>query len=325
MKITQLQNTYRDTQNRINKLRTPKKKTMKGSKSRARGPGRPKKKKFPNPKSKMGRPRKQVPVQDLPAYLEQADEASLQDSDAPPVLEPQGPQVEDEDEYSSAGGGGGSLLKPPRLTASSPTAEKDGANTSLSTLTSKFMKGKANPFANLLSHLAAGPSSAAEAVDEMEKFSDESGSDPCSETSSFKFGKTSKLSYCLEAYHHNKKRKADKPKKNSGGNSETIVPKKPKNLFMMLDFQRGFGVKTAEDEYTFEDSEDEDKEGNIEDSPQPSASPSVPVFNRRWAGEDKVSFITLRNSFHLMEDAGKSIMWFVFKSVLWFVFKSFFS
>jgi hypothetical protein len=37
-----------------------------------------------------------------------------------------------------------------------------------------------------------------------------------------------------------------------GGNSETIVPKKPRNLFMMVDFQRGFGVKAAEDEYNFQ-------------------------------------------------------------------------
>ena len=38
------------------------------------------------------------------------------------------------------------------------------------------------------------------------------------------------------------------------------MPKKPKNLFMMLDFQRGFcgaPEKSAEDEYTFEDSEAE--------------------------------------------------------------------
>jgi hypothetical protein len=38
----------------------------------------------------------------------------------------------------------------------------------------------------------------------------------------------------------------------AGGNSETIVPKKPRNLFMMVDFQRGFGVKAAEDEYNFQ-------------------------------------------------------------------------
>ena len=55
-----------------------------------------------------------------------------------------------------------------------------------------------------------------------------------------------------------KKRKADKPKKHSGGSSETIVPKKPKNLFMMMDFQRGFSSKTAEDQYNFDEHEEEE-------------------------------------------------------------------
>merc|ERR550539_1869255 len=76
--------------------------------------------------------------------------------------------------------------------------------------------------------------------------------------SSFKFGKTSKLSYGLEAYRHMKKRKSEKPKKHCGGSSETIVPKKPKNLFMMMDFQRGFSSKTAEDQYNFDEHEEEE-------------------------------------------------------------------
>ena len=37
----------------------------------------------------------------------------------------------------------------------------------------------------------------------------------------------------LEDSSSNKKRKADNPKKQSGTISETFVPKKPKNLFMM--------------------------------------------------------------------------------------------
>ena len=44
----------------------------------------------------------------------------------------------------------------------------------------------------------------------------------------------------------------------SGGSSEMIVPKKPKNLFMMMDFQRGFSAKTAEDEYNFDEHEEEE-------------------------------------------------------------------
>merc|ERR1711879_315296 len=58
LKITELQNKYRDSQRSLSKLKTPKKKNLKNKKGKQRGPGRPKKKKFPNPKSKMGRPRK---------------------------------------------------------------------------------------------------------------------------------------------------------------------------------------------------------------------------------------------------------------------------
>ena len=223
------------------------------------------------------------------------EEESFPDSDAPPpVLEPQqqlvrSPELEF-DSFRSHGG----LLKPPRLTASSPpppVRESPGqvdnncnindhrnTSTTLSTLTSKFMKGKANPFANLLSKLnSSGPSEAPaprqpepepELVAEPERSSSEKSSDESSsETgsmmsptrdSSFKFGKTSKLSYGLEAYRHMKKRKAEKPKKHCGGSSETIVPKKPKNLFMMMDFQRGFSSKTAEDQYNFDEHEEEE-------------------------------------------------------------------
>ena len=317
--ITELQNKFREKQKSLAKLKTPKKKNIKNKKGKQRGPGRPKKKKFPNPKSKMGRPRKHPKVEVKPeaplelqletkVKLEEEEEEeeeeetkvkveeeeSFPDSDAPPpVLEPQqqlirSPEV-DFDSFRSHGG----LLKPPRLTASSPPPPvresqvdnncniNDHRNTSttLSTLTSKFMKGKANPFANLLSKLnSSGPSEAApaprqpepepELVAEPERSSSEKSSDESSsETgsmmsptrdSSFKFGKTSKLSYGLEAYRHIKKRKAEKPKKHCGGSSETIVPKKPKNLFMMMDFQRGFSSKTAEDQYNFDEHEEEE-------------------------------------------------------------------
>merc|ERR1740128_944421 len=172
MKITRLQRTYRHKQNRLQKLKTPRKKSLKangggGGSRGVRGPGRPKKKTFPNPKIKMGRPRKNP----QPASLESAKRklavaaamdsvTAAVDSDAPPVLEPEEPQDEedDDDELSACG----SLLKPPRLTASSPSRPPSsaddenggGGSTSLSTLTSRFMKGKANPFANLLSQLA---------------------------------------------------------------------------------------------------------------------------------------------------------------------------
>merc|ERR1719483_143549 len=310
LKITELQNNYREKQKSLSKLKTPRKKNMKNKKGKQRGPGRPKKKKFPNPKSKMGRPRKhpKVPVrtefQELEVELEnkvkieddEIEQESFADSDAPPVLEPQQQMdVDDENGYDSSRNRG-SLLKPPRLTASSPPPQHsnkdsqsgstsnntDGRNTTLSTLTSKFMKGKANPFANLLSKLAGGPSSGTSetqrnaeggsvsenaSVEAERSSSEKSSDDSSSETGSmmsptrdcsFQFGKTSKLGYGLEAYRHSKKRKADKPKKHSGGSSETIVPKKPKNLFMMMDFQRGFNAKSAEDEYNFDENEEDD-------------------------------------------------------------------
>merc|ERR1719411_210128 len=140
---------------------------------------------------------------------------------------------------------------------------------------------------------------------EMERSSSEKSSDDSSsETgnmmsptrdSSFKFGKTSKLSYGLEAYRHMKKRKADKPKKHSGGSSETIVPKKPKNLFMMMDFQRGFSAKTAEDEYNFDEHEEEEfgqKPAGFEYrdprkvSPSPSARSRDSSHYHEWTDED---------------------------------------
>merc|ERR1712083_515553 len=62
-----------------------------------------------------------------------------------------------------------------------------------------------------------------------------------------------------EPFRNSKKRKGGKPKKHSGGTSEmeTIVHKKPKNLFMMMDFQRGFNTKAAEDEYNFDEDDNE--------------------------------------------------------------------
>merc|ERR1711892_219846 len=64
LKSTELQNNYREKQKIVAQLRTPKKKKIKNKKINQRGPGRPKKRSFPNPKSKMGRPRKhpKVPV-----------------------------------------------------------------------------------------------------------------------------------------------------------------------------------------------------------------------------------------------------------------------
>ena len=102
MKITRLQKTYRHKQNRLQKLKTPRKKSLKanGGGRGVRGPGRPKKKTFPNPKIKMGRPRKNPqPASPESAKRKLAVAAAMDsvtaaiDSDAPPVLEPEEPQV----------------------------------------------------------------------------------------------------------------------------------------------------------------------------------------------------------------------------------------
>jgi hypothetical protein len=72
MRITDLQNLYREKQGLLQRLRTPRKKNnLKGGGGKAggvgkmRGPGRPKKKTFPNPRAKMGRPRKQTPSAEM--------------------------------------------------------------------------------------------------------------------------------------------------------------------------------------------------------------------------------------------------------------------
>ena len=121
-----------------------------------------------------------------------------------------------------------------------------------------------------------------------EKSSDDSSSETGSMMSptrdcSFQFGKTSKLGYGLEAYRHSKKRKADKPKKHSGGSSETIVPKKPKNLFMMMDFQRGFNAKSAEDEYNF-DENDEEKSFEYREPRKESPTSSAQLQQQQYSG-----------------------------------------
>jgi hypothetical protein len=318
MRITDLQNLYREKQGLLQRLRTPRKKSnlkgggKAGGVGKMRGPGRPKKKTFPNPRAKMGRPRKQTPsaasVAFTPAKEEEEEEeeedeeedeegeeeedacdvaaAVEDDSSSPPVLERQGScseaamKTEVGEEEGERGRrsplSSSDLIRPPRLSTadSSPpeAAEAGSSSTSLSTLTSKFMQGKANPFANLLSQLAtttAGSGGPAETDGRQEdpdeegdeegdeeddgvgmeeegesgeKFASEDSSSEASTArhtataatrgdgeggsssgggpSAFKFGKTSKLSYCLEAYRHSKKRKAERPKKNSGRNSE---------------------------------------------------------------------------------------------------------
>merc|ERR1719400_1320603 len=70
------------------------------------------------------------------------------------------------------------LLRPPRLTANSSPVQLDKGKTilarnkssvtNLSTINEKFMKGKANPFANLLTKLATKPSNAQNGSEDKE-------------------------------------------------------------------------------------------------------------------------------------------------------------
>ena len=246
---------------------------------KARGPGRPKKKKFPNPKIKMGRPRfssKSANTSRQPSRIS-SPVSLLQLEDAPRYKNKDGDnfasnlKVEDDnDDEIDVCNDKEDDISPEQLISTndeenrcdslSPTANAPSnlPNTSLSTLTSRFMKGKANPFANLMSQLkpAAASSNAAE--------SDDIGSDSAATNADYKTSGDESDDGFKSAYQAHKKRKADNPKKNSGGcSSETIVPKKPKNLYMMLDLQNRGGAgkdssknSTGVDEYDFDDSED---------------------------------------------------------------------
>ena len=189
---------------------------------------------------------------------------------------------------SGKSGASSSSSPPPPPATSPPSSQQASTNTSLSTLSSRFFKGKANPFANLMSQLAVGPNTAScdlqdfdaanNAESELSTTANKSTvlgpnsttEESCSEddghfdkrsslASNQYGGENAQFDSLLMNQHNNKKRKAENPKKNSGGcSSETIVPKKPKNMFMMMDFnnkQRGQS-KSSLDEYDFDDSED---------------------------------------------------------------------
>ena len=146
------------------------------------------------------------------------------------------------------------------------------------------MKGKANPFANLLSKLTSastsgttspvkqqmpdideeeegendieetatntnddeGTAGSKEEESETESDSDEEEEEEEEDEYTFnvkkaQYGSKRGRSSSVDDASSSKKRKADKPKKQSG-TTETIVPKKPKNLFMMncYEFESGF-------------------------------------------------------------------------------------
>ncbi|TRY68610.1 hypothetical protein TCAL_03225 [Tigriopus californicus] len=289
--LAEIQTLYREKHREMTrlKLNTPKKGSAKGGGRSKRGPGRPKKRKLTSKgKTKMGRPRKtKLPSTDSRpgGEFEDLSPPILEPCATPPTLESQ-IKVEPmprsrSDSPNNKNEGGDQLLKPPKLTASLiPSRANSNSVTNLSTINAKFMKGKANPFANLLSKLATGSTCGGSASSqhskqnsEDEDENEESGSRRNSTSSSHSLSHKSNYSSHStrkdsdeEANSSSKKRKADKPRKHTGS-TETIVPKKPRNLFMMncLNLQREFKSTSAaaahsssmRDEYDFTDDEEE--------------------------------------------------------------------
>ena len=282
-KLMELQDIYREKQSELTRLKSSPRKRMKskrGSKANKRTPRRTPKKLTPKQRRNSHSPGPQ---------------------NNPPTLEPSGssspPRLQSWKQSSEA------LLKPPKLTASSSTQNMKRSVTNLSTINARFMKGKINPFANLLSKLAPTPSTSTtpngsqcpsptkqmpdiseedeeatnegvatneevatnegvEQNDEIQSTLEDSNNESedsnesSEEIDEYTFhddeeqlldrrhympGKRGRSS-SLEDSSSSKKRKADKPKKQSG-TTETIVPKKPKNLFMMncYEYEGGYG------------------------------------------------------------------------------------
>ena len=297
--LAQLQDLYKDKQKEMSRLKSSPKKMTPGaqssSRSRTRGPGRPKKRCLKsNAKTKMGRPRKRRHSEE-DEYNEEEDEDEEEEEEesnnlSPPVLKPWSissrspsppPLFRHTNEElvakkpvpsltTTSTTTTGGLLKPPKLTASFSPAigvakKSSNAVTNLSTLNARFMKGKANPFQNLmkLATVPSGPGNSKEADDDDdddEEEERESGSSTdddeeenrklLSSSKHVEASKESAESGCDRKYSDpedgsaSKRRKCEKPKRHCGS-TETIVSKQPKNLFMMncMTIQRGFSDK----------------------------------------------------------------------------------
>ena len=303
-KLALLQDFYRDKQKEMSRLKSSPKKVASGSRSRTRGPGRPKKRCLKSSaKTKMGRPRKRRHSEEgLNEEVEDEEEEGDDDEGeedetnlSPPVLQPwsttsRSPSPPslfhhlDSSKPSTSGTssvsvGIGGLLKPPKLTASfSPQSSSSGVKkfgsasnsvTNLSMINARFMKGKANPFQNLMK-LATVPSGPGNSKDDSSSSTDEDdpiGKEKLRESSAEQtVAKESAESGGDRKYSDpedgsaSKRRKCEKPRRHCGS-TETIVHKQPKNLFMMncMTLQRGFSEKTSKvDEYDFRENEDDD-------------------------------------------------------------------
>ncbi len=332
--LAQLQDLYKDKQKEMSRLKSsPKKMTPGGgqasSRSRTRGPGRPKKRCLKSSaKTKMGRPRKRRHSEEDEYNEEDDDYEEEEESNnlSPPVLQPwstssRSPSppplfrhtneelvtkkpVTSSTITATTTSTTGGLLKPPKLTASFSPAngvvkKSSNAVTNLSMLNARFMKGKANPFQNLmkLATVPSGPGNSKEADDAADDEDDEeeereSSSSTDDEVENRKLSlssskhveasKESAESGCDRKYSDpedgsaSKRRKCEKPKRHCGS-TETIVSKQPKNLFMMncMTIQRGFSDKPTSstttasktdksstaviDEYDFRDNDDDDE------------------------------------------------------------------
>ena len=285
--LMELQDDYSEKQKKLTSMKSPRKKM------------RRKMKRTPGKVTKRGTPKKLTPKRrnsHSPALGRSPSRVN-----APPRLEPSSPprlqtaaaSAIQSWKQSSA------LLKPPKLTASnlgaSSTSSLKKCVTNLSTINAKFMKGKPSPFANLMQKLASNPpgpstsgtSSPVKAmpdIDEEEENhtepteeSEESSSDEYTfdddKDQSFAPGKRMRSS-SLDDSSSSKKRKADKPKKQSG-TTETIVPKKPKNLFMMNCYEFDGSYPSKDDEFDEEsDKSEEDQETEV-NTEVPSVLPPV--------------------------------------------------
>ena len=150
-------------------------------------------------------------------------------------------------------------------------------------INARFMKGKANPFQNLmkLATVPSGPENSknddGEEVEEPESSSSTEEEDSQEKVSSGKSiaekesaesGGDRKYSDPEDGSGASKRRKSEKPRRHCGS-TETIVSKQPKNLFMMncMTLQRGFSDKSVKsaavtaspvDEYDFNEEEEFD-------------------------------------------------------------------
>jgi len=331
--IFKVQALYREKQKELAKLKsTPKKKASKKSqaaaakKAKQRGPGRPKKRKLKSLRSKMGRPRK-TPA--LPTIFSEDEgdssekrgrsskdeEEEEEENDlSPPVLEAFGTSGRRRESVEEAPAlttsevkAPPNLLNPPKLTASLSPANVGNKReesvavgrssvTSLSTIHSKFMQGKANPFANLMKLAAPAQAPTAKAAvsdaqssekeddDEHEEDEEEEAEEDDLSMASSRDALSSpppliasplasgkKESDAEDGNGASKKRKSEKPRRHMGS-TETIVPKKPRHLLMMsLSMRQQAQVENGQedveassekvaDQYEFRDEEEEEEE-----------------------------------------------------------------